>query len=169
MQEYRRQIAYLYAYEQGVKMRSAGFVKLDTRGDKCRLAIHLKSHCYPGEPAGEIYIYFYHRDRTVGIYVGEPQNQNGALEWQGIIDPKDIFGKGIGIADTKGVWIRRPGNRDYVAEWDDDPVDVSRFVLYPKGGQKCIRCPWFGNCERSSEDAFDRRGKVYEGSHPAGA
>ena len=169
MQEYRRQIAYLYAYDQGVKMRSTGVVKMDMRGESCRLGIHLKSYCCSGEPAGKAYIYFYHQNRTVCIYLGELENRNGALEWQGTVDPENILGKGVRAADTKGVWIRRPGERNYVAEWDDYPVDISRFILYPKGGQKCIQCPWFGNCERSSESAFDRRGKIYERSHPAGA
>lgn len=169
MQEYRRQIAYLYAYEHGVQMRSAGFVKVEERAGQCRLAIHLRSYCHPGEEAGKAYIYFYHQDRTVGICLGELENRNGALEWQGIFSADNILDKGIRFSQTRGVWVRRSRGRDYVAEWDDYPVDVSRFVLYPKGGQKCIRCPWFGNCERSGEDAADRGRALYEGSHPAGA
>lgn len=169
MQDYRRRIAYLYAYENGAQMRSTGFVKAQERAGQCRLAVHLKSYCYPGEEPGKVYIYFYQHNRTVGICLGELQNQNGALEWQGTMDAANILGKGVRFSQTGGIWIRRPGNRDYVAEWDDYPVDVSRFVLYPRGGQKCIRCPWLDSCERSNEDASDRRGKVYEGSHPAGA
>lgn len=168
MQEYRRQIAYLYAYEHGEKMRSAGFVKLELRGEYCRLAIHLRGYCHPGEDPGKIYVYFYHQDRIVGICLGELESRNGALEWQGSVDPENILGKGIKLAYIRGVWIRRGGDRNYVADWEDDVVDISRFVLYPKGGEKCIRCPWFGSCERSGEDASDRRGKIYEGSHPAG-
>lgn len=168
MQGYRRQIAYLYAYEHGEQMRSAGFVKLELRGESCRLGVHLKSYCYPGEDAGKAYVYFHHQNYFVGIYLGELKNRNGALEWRGTVNPENILGKGVRISHVKGIWIRRQGNRDYVAEWDDCPVDVSRFVLYPRGGDKCIRCPRFGDCERSSEDAPDRRGKVYEGGHPAG-
>ena len=32
MQEYKRQIAYLYAYERGEQLRSTGFVKAEERG-----------------------------------------------------------------------------------------------------------------------------------------
>ncbi len=169
MQEYRRQIAYLYAYEHGVKMRSAGFAKVEERAGMLRIAVHLKSYCHPGERAGKAYIYFYHQKRPVGMCLGDLESRNGALEWQGTLDAEDILGKGIHFSETKGIWIQRPGGRDYVADWDDYPVDISRFLLYPKGGQKCIRCPWFGNCERSGIDGGDRRRKVYEGSHPAGA
>lgn len=169
MQEYRRQIAYLYAYEHGVQMRSVGFVKVEEREGQCRLTIHLKVRCHPGEEAGKAYIYFYHQNRTVGIYLGELQDQNGALVWQGTISANDVLEKGIRFVQTRGIWVRRAGGRSFVAEWNDSPVDISRFVLYPKGGRKCIRCPWFGSCERSTENGTDRRREVYEGSYPSGA
>ena len=60
MQEYKRQIAYLYAYERGEQLRSTGFVKAEERGGHCRLALHLRGYCHPGEAAGNVYIYFYH-------------------------------------------------------------------------------------------------------------
>lgn len=169
MQDYRRQIAYLYAYEHGKQVKNAGFVKAEVRGGSCRLGIHLKGYCREGQDAGTAYIYFYHRDRIVGICLGELKSQNGALEWQGLVDPENIQEKGIRFSETGGVWIRRPGIRDYVADWEDDPVDVNRFLLYPEGGERCIRCPRFGNCKRSGENAFDERGTIYEGSHPSGA
>ena len=58
MQEYKRQIAYLYAYERGEQLRSTGFVKAEERGGHCRLALHLRGYCHPGEVAGNVYIYF---------------------------------------------------------------------------------------------------------------
>ena len=133
MQEYKRQIAYLYAYERGEQLRSTGFVKAEERGGHCRLALHLRGYCHPGEAAGNVYIYFYHQDRTIGIYLGALKNQNGALEWQGELDAEDILGKGIRFADTHGIWVKRPGGRDYVAEWDDYPVDTKRCVIVKDG------------------------------------
>ena len=100
--------------------------------------------------------------------MGELQSRNGALEWRGEVSADNILDKGIRFSQTRGIWIRRDGQQNYVAEWDDYPVDVSRFVRYPGKGLKCIRCPKFGSCERSSEDEADRRGEVYEGSYPSG-
>ena len=168
MQDYRRKIAYLYAYEGGEKLGNAGFVKAEDRGGICRLAVHLRCYSRSGEDPGKVYLYFRHRQQLVGVYLGALKNRNGALEWQGTFSSDDIQGKGIRFGQTEGVWIQRPGGKEYVAEWDDYPVDISRFVIYPKGGEKCIRCPWFGKCERSSVDEADRRGTVYEGSDPAG-
>lgn len=149
MQEYRRQIAYLYAYEHGLQMRSTGFVKAEERAGICRLAVHLKSFCHPGEETGTVYIYFYYQNRIVGIDLGELGRQNGALEWQGELACGDILDKGVRFSQTGGVWVRRPGGREYVAQWNDYPVDITRFVQYPRGGMKCVRCPRFGSCVRS--------------------
>lgn len=51
MQKYRRQIAYLYAYEHGEQLCTAGFVKAEERAGQCRIAVHLKGYCHPGEDA----------------------------------------------------------------------------------------------------------------------
>lgn len=168
MQDYRRQIAYLYAYEDGEKLGNAGFVKAEERAGNCRLAVHLRCYAHPGEETGTVYLYFRNRQQMIGIPIGILENRNGALEWQGNFPADNIEGKGIRFEKTRGVWIKRAGGKSYAAEWDDYPVDMSRFVIYPKGGEKCIRCPWFGKCERSGIDEADRRGTVYEGSNPAG-
>lgn len=168
MQEYRRQIAYLYAYEHGQQVKNVGFVKAEVRDGSCRLGIHLKEYCRRGENTGTVYIYFYRQNRIIGISLGELRNQNGALEWRGSLDPENILEKGIRFSETSGIWIRRSVAEDYVADWEDYPVDVNRFLLYPKGGEKCISCPRFGSCKRSVEDTLDERRNVYEGSHPAG-
>ncbi len=156
MQEYRRQIAYLYAYEHGKQAKNTGFVKAEVREGRCRLGIYLKRYCYPYEEAGKAYIYFYHGTRIIGIYLGNLESQNGAFQWQGVLDPENILDKGIRFPDTGGIWIRQSGFCDCVAEWDDIPVDVSRFMLYPKGGEKCIGCPRLGRCKGSVERAPDR-------------
>ena len=169
MQEYTRHIAYFYAYEQGRQEAAAGFVKAEVRSGRCRLGIHLNRLGRWEQGAGRVYIYFRQQGRSIGIYLGELEARNGVLEWQGVVDPEDIQEKGVHFSDTGGIWIRSPGTGDFVADWEDHPVDVSRFIQYPKGGEKCVRCPRLGICKRSVEDAADERGKVYEGSHPAGA
>ena len=53
MQDYRRKIAYLYAYEGGEKLGNAGFVKAEDRGGICRLAVHLR--CYSRSAGGYLF------------------------------------------------------------------------------------------------------------------
>lgn len=94
MQKYRRQIAYLYAYEHGEQLCTAGFVKAEERAGQCRIAVHLKGYCHPGEDAGELYIYFYRKNQAVCIPLGKMESRNGALEWHGCMEADNILGKG---------------------------------------------------------------------------
>lgn len=81
MQDYRRKIAYLYAYEGGEKLGNAGFVKAEDRGGICRLAVHLRCYSRSGEDPGKVYLYFRHRQQLVGIYLGALKNRKG--HWNG--------------------------------------------------------------------------------------
>lgn len=168
MLDYTRRIAYLYAYELGEKTRCAGFVKVTARDGRGQLLIHLKLSPFSEIASGKAYIYFYEQNRNIGIYLGELTRQSDALTWQGYVDADNILEKEISLNHTSGIFIRCPGNRIYAAQWDDRPANIGQFTLYPKGGVRCIRCPWFDRCERSREDAPDRRGTIYERSHPAG-
>ena len=71
MQEYTRQIAYFYAYEQGRQEAAAGFVKAEVRSGRCRLGIHLNRLGRWEQGAGRVYIYFRQQGRSIGIYLGE--------------------------------------------------------------------------------------------------
>ena len=85
MQKYRRQIAYLYAYEHGEQLCTAGFVKTEERAGQCRIAVHLKGYCHPGEDAGELYIYFYRKNQAVCIPLGKLESRNGTVAWKRMI------------------------------------------------------------------------------------
>lgn len=168
MQDYTRLIVYLYAYEYGEKSRCAGFVKARTHGTRCWFYIHLRPGHFSDEFSGKVYIYFHEQNRNIGIYLGDLTRQNDAFTWQGCVDTENILGKEIRLTDTRGIRISCTGNRTYAAQWDDNPADMRQFLLYPKSGARCIQCPRFGHCERSMEDASDRRGAVYERSDPSG-
>ena len=59
MQEYTRQIAYFYAYEQGRQEAAAGFVKAEVRSGRCRLGIHLNRLGRWEQGVGRVYIYIW--------------------------------------------------------------------------------------------------------------
>lgn len=168
MEDYRRQIAYLYRYGSKAEQKSQGFVKTEIRNHSCRIEVHLKGESARKEDKKSICLYFSCHQRTIGICLGELSEKDGILFWQGSMDISNIQGTGIRLEDTKGIWIRCGEDRDYVAAWEDAIENISRLILYPKGGERCIRCPWLENCERSTKDAADRGRGVYERSHPTG-
>lgn len=168
MEGYRRQIAYLYAYQRNGERQSLGFAKLEVRERTCRLWIEIKGVSKNRKETGKIYIYFHSHNQMIGIYLGELEETDERLTWQGILDSENIQEKGIRLIDTKGIWICLPKEQDYVAEWEDAWVDARRLLLYPRGGETCIRCPRFGSCERSTQYAADRRREIYERGRQTG-
>ena len=43
MAEYRRFVAYIYEYVNGIKGENAGFVKVESRNGVCRIQLHLQA------------------------------------------------------------------------------------------------------------------------------
>jgi hypothetical protein len=149
--DYRRQIAYLYACENNAENQDKciGFVKLEERSGRCRLDVQVRKQTFSGTTPGRVYLYFYHRNRNVGLYLGELSGMGNVHRWQGELDGNDLLGKGIPLARIAGVWVQNVNDVDYVARWSGTPVDIFHFIKYPSGGRKCMQCPKFEICERS--------------------
>jgi hypothetical protein len=149
--DYRRQIIYLHACANGAeeKDRCTGFVKLEERSGHCRLDVQVRKKTFPGTTPGRVYLYFYHRNRNVGLFLGELSGRGNVYRWQGELDGENLLGKGIPLSRTAGVWVQNVDDVDYAARWNGTPVDIFRFVKYPSGGLKCMKCPKFEICERS--------------------
>lgn len=149
MQDYIHRISYLYAYEYGLKTKNVGFAKLDKRGDSCRLEVRLRPFAEHIKGRGKVYIYFYHREKLVGIPLGELEKDGSGFGWRGDLNWTDIEGTEVSLARTEGIWLKFPDGKDYVAPWLEDDVDISRWLGYPAGGKKCFYCPRFGTCEKN--------------------
>ena len=110
MQDYRRQIAYLYTYEHGQPVKNSGFVKAELRDGRCRLGIHLKGYSRKGQDTGKAYIYFCREDTGIGIYLGEMEDRNGVLEWirttfrRRESASRKQTGSGFGAPEAKTMW-----------------------------------------------------------------
>lgn len=133
MQEYKRQIAYLYAYERGEQLRSTGFVKAEERGGHCRLALHLRGYCHSGEAAGKcLYLFLSsgqnHRNLSWSTEESRTVHWNGRENWMRKIfweresDLQTLTESGSSVLVEETMW--RKGAL---------PVDTKRFVLYPEG------------------------------------
>ena len=56
MSDYKRFVSYIYGYEQGEKRENTGFVKVNARGDECKIWVHVKG-------------FYSHRQRPYRVYV----------------------------------------------------------------------------------------------------
>ena len=79
----KRFITYLYDYTGAVKGKNAGFVKVDMRGNQCRLEIHVRGL---GQVTEQGIIYFMIEDSGLnGVKVGEMEILRGQGDYGTII------------------------------------------------------------------------------------
>ena len=126
MSDYKRFISYIYEYVQGEKKESLGFVKVNARDGVCKIQIHMRGFYTRGQKPHEAYIFIQKRERLSGQPLGELQNTNGALEWNGVTETDNLMKSGFSLEESQGIYIEGE-DHIYAAQWNDFPVDVERF------------------------------------------
>lgn len=79
MAEYRKQIAYLDYLEDGVKIKNAGFVRIEEQNGHNRMEVKVKN--LPGKDCGEFRLQEEH-ERTVGRISLQGGNGNCCMVWR---------------------------------------------------------------------------------------
>ncbi len=127
MPEYRRFISYFYEYIDGKKQKNAGFAKVELREGMWRLLLRILADACPSPPM-QVYGFVRVPDRLQGILLGEmrPVKQI-AEEWAFRADAPLGEGKYI-FGDLTGIWIESSDGRRFITVWDDEGIDVERFV-----------------------------------------
>ena len=77
--------------------------------------------------------------RLLGIYLGELQTQNSAGTFDGGTDADNIQGSGYTLDDVRGMIIQGDNGKIYGTGWDDEALDVSRFVPMLQGGEVALQ------------------------------
>ena len=80
MAEYRRFVAYIYEYQKGKKSSNCGFVRVESRGEVCRMEFHIQC---PGLISGigcKIYGFVRNRGLMDGSLLGECTTETDRIE-----------------------------------------------------------------------------------------
>lgn len=125
----KRFIRYLYEYEQEKRMRNVGFVKVEQGEDECMVHIHGKGLRMGSETSLQIYLLFEEAGTCFGIWQGEADNINPAVnecisytaEETGT---PEIYGK------VNGIVLENRDGRRYAALWNDTQMDVSNMQIW---------------------------------------
>ena len=126
MQTYKRKITYFYEHHKDNVGSTAGFLKLEIRGDKVKIIINIQ------EPSGLPYqgaeLYFYHEagDNLVAVKVGKVERINGMLTYQDRTDWQNMYGTGRDLYTFDGVAVVYNDSHYYIGDF----LDKSR-VDYP--------------------------------------
>lgn len=128
MPEYRRFIAYFYEYIDGKKTNNAGFAKVELRSGMWRILFRLSAGHSP-EPPVQVYGFVRKQEYLLGLMMGTMRPGCQMMEEWAYDAGNPIWEKEYFFEDLAGIWIQCGDGRKYVTVWDDDPIDVHRFVL----------------------------------------
>lgn len=115
----KRFITYLYDYTGAVKGKNAGFVKVDMRGNQCRLEIHVRGL---GQVTEQGIIYFMIEDSGLnGVKVGEMEILRGQGDYGTIIKCNPIGDSPYRFGQIAGVCVTYGDNQMAASKWKEDP------------------------------------------------
>lgn len=119
MQSYKRKITYFYEHHKDNVGTTAGFLKLEIRGDKVKIIINIQ------EPAGLPYqgaeLYFFHEagDHLSAVKVGEVERVNGMLTYHDRTDWQNVYGTGRDLYTFDGVAVVYNESHYYIGDFMD--------------------------------------------------
>ena len=115
----KRFITYLYDYTGAVKGKNAGFVKVDMRGNQCRLEIHVRGL---GQVTEQGIIYFIIEDSGLnGVKVGEIEILRGQGDYGTIIKCNPIGDSPYQFGQIAGVCVTYGDHQMAASKWKEDP------------------------------------------------
>lgn len=141
MPEYRRFIAYFYEYIDGKKQKNTGFAKVELRNGTWRILFRLTAPVHPRPPV-EVYGFVRKGDDLLGLPMGNMRVGREMMEEWAYHNETLWMGK-YGLSDFSGIWIRSGDGRHFITVWDEEPVEVDRFVtdLPAEGTRRTARRP----------------------------
>ncbi len=154
MSAYKRFVSYIYGYEQGEKRESAGFVKVNAKGNECKFWVHVNEDRIGGEEPCQVYVFIRRKERLQGQYLGELERRNGAWEWSGVTETDSLMGGSFGLEESGGLYLEGE-NRVFAAAWDDLPVPVDRFDPEERFARQAVEKPAGESEVRAAELALE--------------
>lgn len=139
MSEYRRFISYIYRYERGRKENNCGFVKAEIRGSICRLQMHLERSERTNNSLS-VYGFVREGEYLLGLFLGNAAGKGTACDFQISTSAQRFADTGYDALQIRGIWLRGEDGENYITVWDDEAVNVERFVTeLPKQEQAAVQ------------------------------
>ncbi len=122
MSDYRRWISYIYAYENGIKKRNAGYAKLGLKDGKLTMTLHVT----PDGREGSLRVCMYkcHSGSREGVLLGVVEKKAGGEGVRFMEDASNVGGSGLLFQEMNGLLLYDERGKYLISSWEDDPVDL---------------------------------------------
>ena len=116
---FKRKITYFYEHHKGSVGNTAGFLKLEIRGEKVKININIQEpYAVPYKEAG---LYFYHEagDHLLAVKVGTVERVNGMLTYQTRTEWQRLFDTGRDLYTFDGVAVVYNDSHYFIGDFED--------------------------------------------------
>ena len=125
MGRYERMICYLYEYQDGHKGANVGSVKLEKRGEKCRVLIQMRRADLATLPQAALF----QQEKTgvLLIPIGVMRDNNGSMkgQYEGNVD--NLAGTGLSLDDVHGVLVYVEEGHYFASTWNLEQIDARQL------------------------------------------
>jgi len=125
MGRYERMICYLYEYQDGHKGANVGYVKLEKRGEQCRVLIQMRRADLATLPQAALF----QQEKTgvLLIPIGVMRDNNGSMkgQYEGNVD--NLAGTGLSLEDVHGVLVYVEEGHYFASTWNLEQIDVRQL------------------------------------------
>ena len=132
MAAYRRFVAYVYEYRKDKKGVNCGFVRIEARGNVCRIELHLLC---PGLVSGSkcsIYGFVRRDDGTDGILLGNCETEKEQINCILETSAEHMGDSEHSLEEMGGMIITTDQGGFFGTEWDDMPIRPEKFRVAPE-------------------------------------
>ena len=158
----KRFIQYLYEYQNGKKIRNAGFVKVEELEDEARLQIYGRGFPVAENRTLEIFLFYLEDGKCSGIPMGEIQESQAAFGYQLTYNQEDAGGEEI-FHLINGIILNltdKNGQKKFAAVWDDSDVDIERMIVQKVKIQEPEKEPEIKGPEKEEESEIQEEEPV---------
>ena len=125
MGRYERMICYLYEYQDGHKGANVGYVKLEKRGEKCRVLIQMRRADLATLPQAALF----QQEKTgvLLIPIGVMRDNNGSMKGQYDGNVDNLAGTGLSLDDVHGVLVYVEEGHYFASTWNLEQIDARQL------------------------------------------
>lgn len=156
MQNFKRKITYFYEHHNKNVGSTAGFMKLEIRGDKVKMIINIQEPLGASYKGADLYLYHEAGDHLAAVKVDNVQSIDGVLTYQNRTDWQNIFGTERDLYTFDGVAVVYHDAHYYIGDFADK--DRSGYRLTKKEKKPIIAqmMPMFIDEEKDTEQVVLR-------------
>lgn len=133
MNNYKRQVSYIYRYDNNIKTDNVGYVRTEVRNGKLKFALGIRDCKLAYDGKFKLCMY---SNGNEGIFVDNIYIEKGMEEVKLETSSMDVFGSGRDISAIEGIFLWRNNKVAYVSQWSDRAVDFNELIEVNKQTNK---------------------------------